>query len=235
MAIANRSKQCASHRISQRISQRSCRRIGQRAYQRPQDGFVLFMVLVILVAMTLLGVGLTRVTDTAIQVANNISFKQSTVVSADSGIEQAIATLQTQVTDKLQDSPENGYYATDKTGTDFTGTSTPDDSTDDVDWSGTPEAANRARVGARAGGNAVSYIIHRLCLKNGGLTTAADGTANSCATTSANSTSGGSKGGAAYGQYAISGKPQIYYRITVRTEGARNTVSYVQSMVLAEY
>jgi type IV pilus assembly protein PilX len=199
-----------------------------------QEGIVLAVVLILLVAMTLLAVGLTRITDTAIQVANNISFKQSTVSAADSAIEQAINTLRNTVADKAHDSPANGYYATEQTGRDFTGSATPGNPNDDVTWTGA-NSTQRAKVGTAVGGNNIAYIIHRMCSKPGGLTVADDGTANSCATSSAAASSGGSKGGAAYGQQVISSKTQIYYRITVRTEGARNTASYVQSMVLLEY
>jgi type IV pilus assembly protein PilX len=192
-----------------------------------QEG-ILAVVLILLVAMTLLAVGLTRITDTAIQVANNISFKQSTVSAADSAIEQAINTLRNTVADKTQNSPDHGYYATEQTGRDFTGLATPGNPNDDVTWTGA-NSTQRAKAGTAVAGNNVAYIIHRMCSQEGGLV------ANSCATSSTAASSGGSKGGTAYGQQVISSKTQIYYRITVRTEGARNTVSYVQSMVLLEY
>lgn len=199
-----------------------------------QDGFVLIVVLVLLVAMTLLGIGLTRITDTTIQIANNIAFKQSSLSAADSGIEQAIEALSA-LGDKAHDSPADGYYATQQTGRDFTGLSTPDDSSDDVSWTGNASSTQRAKVGTTVGGNKVAYIIHRLCDKQGPLHIADDGTANSCGTSSFQSPSGASKGGGAYGNTAIPGKTTLYYRITVRTEGARNTVSYVQAHVLLEY
>lgn len=197
-----------------------------------QSGVVLVMALILLVAMTLLALGLTRSADTAVQVANNIAFKQATIHSSDSGIEQAIVTLRDSVADKLQDDAAKGYYATEQGSLDITGTMTPADTSDDVDWTGTGESGARAKVGTSVDGDKIAYVIHRMCAKPGKLQAANDNTANSCATSSGTSSAGNSKGG---GQVNITSKTQMYYRITVRTEGARNTVSYVQSMVLLEY
>ena len=41
----------------------------------------------------------------------------------------------------------------------------------------------------------------------------------------------GTQGGATYGGAALPSTSQIYYRITARVTGPRNTVSYVQVMV----
>ena len=49
--------------------------------------------------------------------------------------------------------------------------------------------------------------------------------------TSTGGTTGGTQGGATYGGAALPSTSQIYYRITARVTGARNTVSYVQVMV----
>jgi hypothetical protein len=49
--------------------------------------------------------------------------------------------------------------------------------------------------------------------------------------TSLGGTVGGTQGGATYGSAALPSTSQIYYRITTRVTGPRNTVSYVQVMV----
>ena len=46
---------------------------------------------------------------------------------------------------------------------------------------------------------------------------------------------GGSKGGGGYGDKTISSKSQVYYRITTRAKGPRNTASYTQSTIVLEY
>jgi hypothetical protein len=52
-----------------------------------------------------------------------------------------------------------------------------------------------------------------------------------CVRTSLGGTTGGTQGGATYGGAALPSTSQIYYRITARVTGPRNTVSYVQVMV----
>jgi hypothetical protein len=71
----------------------------------------------------------------------------------------------------------------------------------------------------------VSYVIHRMCELAGN-----PGSVN-CVRTSLGGTTGGTQGGATYGGAALPSTSQIYYRITVRVTGPRNTVSYVQVMV----
>lgn len=198
-----------------------------------QKGFILVVTLIVLVAMTLLGIALVRSVDTATQVANSLAFRQSVLASADRGTELAIQWLAANTDLLTADSPGNGYYATEQTGTDFTGQQTPDDTSDDVDWTGASGSRRAFPVAtADAAGNSVSYIIQRLCDAPGAYN---EGTIQ-CATASASgSSSGSSKGGASYGSYNITGKTMIYYRITSRAVGPRNSVSYVQTLVQVEY
>jgi Tfp pilus assembly protein PilX len=198
-----------------------------------QRGFVLVVALMILISMTLLGIALVRSVDTSTQVANNIGFKQSALASGDYGTEQAIVWIAANTGALTADAaPGVGYYATEQAGTDFTGQLTAS-TADDVDWKGL-NGARRAFVvpGTDAAGNKVAYIIQRMCDQAGSYV---PGGTIQCATSSTTVSEGGSKGGVAYGSYAITGKAMIYYRITSRVVGPRNTVSYVQSMVLVEY
>jgi len=203
------------------------RRVSQR-------GFILVLTLVILVAMTLLGITLVRSVDTSTLIANNLSFRQSALMSGDRGTEAAIVWLENNKASLIDDVPASGYYATEQAGTDFTGKLTPGDTSDDVSWTGAAGSARRAFVvaGTDAAGNRVSYIIHRMCDQTGAY--AAGGTIQ-CATSSSTVTTGMSQGSASYGSYAITGKTRIYYRITTRTAGVRNTESFVQTQVLIEY
>lgn len=217
---------------------------------RFESGFVLPIALIILVAMTLMGLAIVRSVDSATQVANNLGFKQSSLASADSGTELAIAWLQANTAALTANAAASGYYATEQTGTDFTGTLT-STTTDDVDWTGA--SGNRLACWVRdsggtltcggtsgnhyrdAAGNAYAYIIQRMCDQQG---TYAPGGTIQCATwtmTSGVATTGASKGAVSYGSQALPGKPMIYYRVTTRTVGPRNSVSYVQAMVLLEY
>lgn len=58
-----------------------------------QHGVVLLIVLIMLVAMTLAGIGMMRSVDTASIVAGNLGYKQSTISAADAGTSQAYITL----------------------------------------------------------------------------------------------------------------------------------------------
>lgn len=196
-----------------------------------QQGFVLFIALVVLVAMSLAGIALVRSVDTSNQVANNITFKQSTVMSAENGAELAAAWLLANSGLLEQDLPASGYYATEQQMLDILGDETPADLTDDVDWNGTkPSAVTKAKsiAAADAAGNKIAYVIHRMCAAPGPPDTS--GCASSLSTTSGVTSS--TKGGASYGQYAFSGKSQYFYRVTTRTTGPKNTVSYLQAMLL---
>lgn len=200
-----------------------------------QDGFVLATALMILVAMTLIGLALVRAVDTTNQVANNIAFKHSTLNSTDIGTESAIAWLEANKISLTAD--QAGYYARSPEvlpgalPVDYTGQTTPGDSGDDVDWDGTGSGPVKAQlVTAHDGaGNQVAYVIHRLCDTYG----VPGGASINCATMSLEVISGGPKGGAS--PRPMSTKSQVYYRITTRALGPRNTVTYAQTMVVMEY
>ncbi len=199
-----------------------------------QRGFILVVTLVILVALTLVGLALVRSVDTSTLIANNLGFRQSALMSGDRGTEAAIVWLENNKALLTGDVPGAGYYATEQAGTDFTGKTTPGNTTDDVSWTGAAASARRAFVvsGTDAAGNQVAYIIHRMCDQTGSY--AAGGTIQ-CATSSSAVSTGMSQGSSSYGSYAITGKTRIYYRITTRTLGVKNTESFVQTQVLIEY
>lgn len=200
-----------------------------------QDGFIMIVTLVILVAMTLLSIGLFRSTDTATQVATNLGFRQSAISSGDAGTEAAIAWLQANKASLTGDVPASGYYATEQVGTDFTGKLTSANSSDDVSWTGASGSSRRAftvTTDLASVGNKVAYIIQRMCDQTGAYVA---GSTIQCATSSSAVATGGSQGSSSYGSYSITGKAMMFYRITSRIEGPRNTVGYVQSQILIEY
>lgn len=199
-----------------------------------ERGFILVVTLVILVAMTLLGITLVRSIDTSTLVATNLGFRKSAVMSGDRGTEEALLWLQDNKALLINDVPASGYYATEQAGSDFTGKITPTNTADDVSWIGASGASRRAFVVAEAdaAGNRVAYIIQRMCDQTGAYV--AGGTIQ-CATSASTVSTGGSQGSSSYGSYAITGKTMIYYRITTRTQGLRNTESFIQTQVLVEY
>ncbi len=183
-----------------------------------QRGAVLFIALIVLVAMSLAGIALIRGVDTANLIAGNLAFKQNATHGGDWGVEQARAWLQLQSAAGLynDDVATKRYFASMQSGADFTAT---DPARPDFDW-----ANNSFYAGADPAGNQVRYVIHRMCDLAGN-----PGSVN-CVRTSTGGTGSSTKGGATYGGAALPSTSQIYYRITARVTGPRNTVSYVQVM-----
>jgi len=182
-----------------------------------QGGAVLFIALIVLVAMSLAGIALIRGVDTANLIAGNLAFKQNATHGGDWGVEQGRTWLQAQPAAALYADVPGLYSAAMQTGLDFTAT---DPSAPDFDWD-----ANSFGPLTDPAGNEVRYVIHRMCDLAGN-----PGSVN-CVRTSLGGTTGGTQGGATYGGAALPSTSQIYYRITARVTGPRNTVSYVQVMV----
>jgi len=207
----------------------------RRSMQPPrrQQGIVLFITLIVLVAMTLAAVALIRSVDTGTQIAGNLAFKQGATISADAGVEAARTWLLANggTATVNNDSPTNGYYATSQDSLDILGTATPGNTSDDVDWnaSGNAAYADQAKtITADAAGNQIAYVINRLCTQALGV----NDPNNSCRTFQQTSSSGSTMSGGAYGGGALSGTLQTYYKVTVRVAGPRNTMSFVQVVLL---
>jgi len=195
---------------------------------RRQGGMVMLVSLIVLVVMAMAGIGLMRSMDTSTTIAGNMAFKQAATQAADTGLETAIAWLeQNNASSNLNNPiPGNGYSANSGPNTDYP--------LGEAFWAKVEPAGvcNLNRFGqgcittppeANANGNKVSYSIQRLCKDTGAV---GAGCAAVAGTVSA---SGGSEG-AQDDQLSVN-NASAYYRITVRVQGPRNTVSYVQSIV----
>jgi hypothetical protein len=170
--------------------------------------------------------------DTTTLVAGNLAFHQSTTHYGDRGIESAIAWMTTPGTDLTVDS--QGYIAA---GADPAANPPVNPRLDGQNgYAGPPPVEswdsywnylasnNKVRsLGVDASGNTVSYVIHRQCL------TAGIATGASCTPTPPLTAGQGSSKSA--GTIALNYSAQVYYRITVRVDGPKNTVSYVQSVI----
>lgn len=185
-----------------------------------QSGVALPIALIVLVIMILAAVTLVRSVDTTTLVAGNLTFKQRATHAGDEGIRQAFLWLR----DTATNSPANlnntnaasGYYSTQHP--------------DDPNWNPASNwPAGAVTLATDAGGNTVSYVIHRLCTLPG---LAYNAPNQQCATYS------GSSSAAAGGSQSVdapefTGVVYVYYRVTARIDGPRNTVSFVQSLMLA--
>jgi Tfp pilus assembly protein PilX len=197
---------------------------------RREQGVVLMIALIVLVAMTLAALGMVRSIDTGTMVAGTIGFREAAVATADSGVEKARQWLVANAASNVltTDSPGNGYYSTRQAGIDLTGNN-PGGTAGGVDWGGSdpsqPTKAFDAGV-LDATGAHVYYIIHRLCKSPGNV----NDPNQSCAT-SINTGAGSTQKVADYSEYGLKGLLTPYYRITVRVNGPKNTVSYVQAVL----
>jgi len=194
--------------------------------RRAQQGVVLFIALIVLVAMSLAGIALMRSVDTNVLVAGNLAFRQANTMYGDAGVEAARGWLSAN-SGLLSDNQPGGalhYWANWQTGLDFIGATAA--TSDDYDWS---QAASAA---APDPAFIIAYVIHRLCGNAGDPATPA---ANCMRTASGGAgggtAGGGTKGVVAYGTQALPGTSTIYYRVTVRVSGPRNTLSYVQAIL----
>jgi Tfp pilus assembly protein PilX len=181
------------------------------AKPRHQSGVVLFIALIVLVAMSFTGLAIMRSVGAGLLVASNLAFKQTTTAGAERGVEAAKAWLVLQA---------GGYLENDHTGTGYYSSwATFDPMT--FNW-----GAGTTSLTADPAGTSIRYVIHRLCQT---ANASINATGQQCVLKSvATTTSGGSAGGVAYGSFNLKTKVSPYYRITVRSDGPKNAVSYVQ-------
>ena len=198
-----------------------------------QQGVVLFIALIALVAMSLAAIALVRSVDTGTIVAGNLGFKQSVVLSGDYGVEEARTWLIANKDILSADQAASGYYSSRQASLDLLGSATPSKS-DDVNWDGTNTTALVIAKGMTFGGNGkdaignrVSYVIHRQCEISGSINLPGQ----SCASATIAS-SGSTKDSPRYDLYGLQEKQIIYYRVTVQIAGPRNTKTFIQSWLL---
>jgi len=198
----------------------------QLTTMRKQRGAILFIALIFLVALTLAGLALVRSVDTGNLIAGNLAFKQGTLQVADVGVEvaaTAIPTIATTAADtpKIDGTGTYFYYPTrrldDATGMPTQKEYNPADLTAGavIDWTAVPTASTTA-------GNTVQVVIDRLCTGPAPVTDIQ----GKCFADNPTATGTKKAGGIVF-----SSADTVYYRVTVRVSGPRNTVSVVQAIV----
>jgi Tfp pilus assembly protein PilX len=173
---------------------------------KTQQGASLVIVIILLIILMISAVALVRSTDTMGAVAGNAAFKQAATEAADTGIYNA-ATWLGSLTNV--DSDQVGVYYATRRGVDGYGLPA-------VDWSSVPPAT--------VSNFRVQYLVERLC--DGPLPIAPASIAAQCMT---NQTA--QDGSRKVGSPSYTGATAVYYRVTVRVQGPRNSESYVQSML----
>jgi Tfp pilus assembly protein PilX len=211
---------------------------------KKQRGISLVVVLIGLVVISFAAVALLRSSDTSTLIAGNLGFKKAALASGDAGTEAAIAWLSANSAGNTlyTDQAARGYYATSADGCDLTGSRTPEDNDDDVDWTdddpgadchmaGQPPAVVPTGVTA---GFEVRYVINRMCNAEGNPSSAltATGGAMICSRAEAANAGASTQVGPTYSRRPFSGTSETYYRVTTRVTGPRGTVRYVQAVVV---
>lgn len=175
-----------------------------------QRGVVMWVALVVLIVMTLAGLAMLRQMGTGLSIAGNMAFKENATSVADSGTEVGRQWLVAQTTATLDnDAPLSGYFATWGASVDPT----------TFDWTNVGSVPVALDAGT---GNAVRYVVHRLCQNPGPVSAVTQ----RCSDLEDNT--GGSKEGLSYGVGAPAQGLRPYFRVTVQVLGPRNTVSYTQ-------
>ena len=196
-----------------------------RVPRKAQRGVILFVALIVLVAMTLTGIALIRSVDTNVLVAGNLAFRQGATAAADWGVESARTYLKTTINANKaaldNDNPAAAYFATWQSGLDLVGTTT-----SPFDWSGGSQL-----VGTDTAGNEVRFVLHRMCEASSASTASGTNCVKSANSGGATGTEGSTKGTVSYSTLALPASTVVYYRVTVRVLGPRNTLSFVQAML----
>ena len=209
-----------------------------------QRGVSLIFAMMTLVVLSLAAVALVRSVGDSSLAIGNLGLKQDATAVASAGSEKAVKYLAGLVngTALEKDDPDNGYYASSHDSLDVTGRVT--NGTNKlavVDWfedggkcdylkAGTFEACLKAAPAVSLGSNgqnSAKWVIMRLCeaegaVQAGNVCSKPKSTAISNASDRGELTPGGRIGAAV---------ATPYYRIVVRTEGARNTVSFTETIV----
>jgi type IV pilus assembly protein PilX len=195
-----------------------------------QTGVVLFIALVALVVMSLAAVALIRSVDTNTVIAGNLSFKQSAVLASDSGAEAAFDWLgSVSAAGNLASLNNNvaaqGYYAT------IPDLKEPVDPAkiyldDPVSLRSNATWASSVALPLTPDRNQINYIIERMCLQERE-PKPADGTLH-CLFGAETPTPDLSDPNY-QADAAVPNEPSPIYRVTVRVQGPKNTVSYTQA------
>lgn len=181
---------------------------------KQQKGLVLFIALIALVAMSLAAAALVRSVDSGILVAGNLAFKQSAIMSAETGIADAYRYIN--VNSAALTADANGYFAS------F-------DDTKSLKSTGTWGATNSFLAPTDSvSGNETRYIVQRMCRSAG----ATDSIPNNCMSGDSQKVAS-SQASQSYANQdpATPDGASTVYRVTVRVVGPKNTTSYLQAFI----
>ena len=207
-------------------TRRRASRIASSSPHRPR-GIVLFVALLVMVALSIAGVALMRSTDAATAVTGNLVLKQAATLAVDRGIERAVHTLweTSPALDRTQHAPTQNFYACVRgTGGGCMPANSVVPKIPDLLLNANGCSAAGLASGLIANddaGNRSCYVIERMCLAPG------PAIRNNC--NLATGALGADPGTEHY--IGLTRPGDAYYRVTVRVEGPRNTVTYAQAVL----
>jgi type IV pilus assembly protein PilX len=200
--------------------------------RKSQQGLILVITLIVLVAMTLAAVALIRSVDTAILATGNFAFKQQTLSAPETAIEQAIRAIigdsdsgvAASVTNLNDHFPSQNYFATvqpNETSTANTVVGLPESIPFVLQTVPTNYPTSFRTITMPGTNDTARYVIERQCTATGPAVPA-----------NCNMARGGiaSPGGTTHDEnVTVQDRPT--YRLTVRVDGARNTVTFAQAVL----
>ncbi len=202
-------------------------------------GVSLIFALLTLMALSLAALALVRSVDTGALVLGNLGFKQETTANGDLATRQAITYLNS-LGDLTNNIGNKGYFASSNDAVDVTGQQQPKNLTRAlINWDqdgcayapagsfGTCDLVPSDEIQINDATKA-RYVIFRLCPLAG-----PSGAGNVCVTPpTRNSGMSGGFDSQNYGRLQLPGLGAgAYFRIVVRVVGARNTTSFVETVV----
>ena len=182
-----------------------------------QHGLVLVIALIVLVAMTLAGIGLVRSVDSNVMIAGNFANKQTTLQAVDAGVEAAYDAVFARLTaNSTGEARANAYYPVLQT---LGASGAPSE----VSWSAAPYVDMNSVAGSK-----VQYVIERMCAPTpGGTVPLTDSEILASCITEPSDLPPCVRAPCA----PWTSTQKVNYRVTVRVIGPRKTISLAQSVL----
>jgi len=213
----------------------------QLVVPRKQQGSILLVTIVIVLMMMIASIGLMRSVESGNVAAANIAMAQNNQLVADWGVERGFEWLYSNRTNLDNNNASSGYYAIHTVAGVFLNDT---NWLDAAKWAGA-KVYNSGTTPAPPAGYTVRVMINRMCANAGAVNASGQSCSKGATTTSSAGNSNIKIGGVEYGigsagaignspdenstNYVVPGN--VYYRVTVRVEGPRNSLSVVQSML----
>jgi type IV pilus assembly protein PilX len=206
------------------------KRIQKQFSSKLQQGFVLFVALIALVAMSLAAAALIRSVDSSVLVAGNLAAKQSATLAADTSVSVAQDRIVSGAINVLNDDLPRGYYASIANHPDAANFL---DIRDEATWTDANSQLITSAISPDidandkdVGGNTIRYVVQRMCRSAGAaLADCIFGQATEGGNSKSNYCN--QNGDCFNAQQGTS----PLYRITSRVVGPKNTVSLIQAYV----